>query len=284
MRLTVCTAAVAALLFAGSECCAYSPEPLALFTFQEPTGAPRMSVGKYMYNLTDGNVSFPIERGNGGIFGPYAAEFTAKAPNQRLRADRASVPALTVDIAGPTAVVSLVAWVRRPAQQSNNRSSFYGFIAGVWGDTQLEARQYALYMDLGACNGDAPVYNHGAAAHISDVGGPTAGSKWSMTAACDPRTLLPDSWHCVANVYDGKVIRAYVNATFVNNGDVNPYPLPTGIFSPEHAGREGAEFGVGVTPAFGFNQFEGSLGGLAVFDIALSQTQLESVCAWPSGV
>jgi hypothetical protein len=260
----------------------FSPEPLALWTFQEPTGRPRLSVGMHEYSLEDGNNSYPVERGIGGLFGPFSANFTAAAPNQRLRAERATVPALTVDLGGVSARVSLVAWVRRPVQQSNNRSSFYGFVAGVWGDTSMEARQYALYFDLGACNGDAPTYAHGAAAHISNVGGPTPGHKWSVTAACDPRPLPPDMWHCVANVYDGETIRVYVNATLSDNGNVNPYPLTGGIYSPEAAGRAGAEFGVGVTPAFGFNQFEGLLGGLAVFNSALTPVQLGAVCEWPS--
>jgi hypothetical protein len=262
--------------------CGFSPEPLALWTFQEPTSAPRVSQGRFNYSLEDGNASFPVERGFGGLFGPYSANFTAAAPNQRLRADRAAVPALTVDLGGVSATVSLVAWVRRPAQQRNNRSSFYGFVAGVWGDTAMEARQYALYFDLGACDSDAPSYAHGAAAHISNVGGPTPGHKWSVTAACDPRPLPADMWHCVANVYDGETIRVYVNATLAQNGAVNPYPLAGGIYSPEAAGRAGAEFGVGVTPAFGFNQFEGSLGGLAVFNSALTPAQLAAVCEWPS--
>jgi hypothetical protein len=97
-----------------------------------------------------------------GLFGKlkYAANFTADSPTQRLKADRSAVPALTSDIGGPNAVVSMVAWVRRPGMSVHHgvhSDGFYGFLAGVWGDfplgpEKLEARQYALFFDLGACN------------------------------------------------------------------------------------------------------------------------------------
>jgi hypothetical protein len=54
----------------------------------------------------------------------------------------------------------MVAWVRRPGMSVHHgvhSDGFYGFLAGVWGDfplgpEKLEARQYALFFDLGACN------------------------------------------------------------------------------------------------------------------------------------
>ena len=35
-----------------------------------------------------------------------------------------------------------------------------------------------------------------------------------MTAACDSRQLSEDDWHCVANVYDGTAINAYVGVLY----------------------------------------------------------------------
>ena len=107
-----------------------------------------------------------------------------------------------------------------------------------------------------------------------------------LTAACDPRPLALDAWHCIANVYDGANVTAYVNASAPRNGAANPFPLEGGIFSPEAAGKEGAEFGVGVTEAAeDYNHFRGLLGGLAVFDVPLTQPQLARVCAeWPARV
>jgi hypothetical protein len=85
-------------------------------------------------------------------------------------------------------------------------------------------------------------------------------------------------------VYDGKEIRAYVNATLTSNGNHNPFPYSGGIYSPEAHNRTefGAEFGVGVSMSFGINQWTGLLGGLAVFDEALTQAQLADVCEWPT--
>lgn len=263
----LCSAAVAA-----------TPTPVSFWTFQEPEGSPRVSTGLYAYALTDGDPAHPVERQSGGLFGEYAAYFPAASPDQRLRANRSSVPALTVDIAGPSAVVSLVAWVKR-----TNASAPYsiGFLAGVWGDTAIEARQYAMYFNLGMCY-SSPVYHEGFAAHVSPTGGPTPGHEYCVTGACDPRSLAGGDWHCVTHTYDGALIRAYVNATLATNGAYNPFPLTGGIYSPEAAGKPGAEFGVGVSMAFGYNQYQGLLGGLAVFNATLSPAEVAEVCAWPS--
>lgn len=269
-----------------------APVPVSFWSLQEPTGAPRVASGAHAYVLEDGDPAAPVPRVSGGVFGAWAAGFYASTPSQRLKADRASVPALTSAIAGPHAVVTLVAWVRLPtawpATPLNNFSGFmHGFLAGVWGDGgEVGTRQYALYLDLGACHTIAPVYHHGVGAHISVTGGNTPPSPYCMTAACDPRPLALDAWHCLANVYDGATVTAYVNATLAYNGNDNPFPLPGGIFSPEAAGRVGAEFGVGVTEgALEYNHFRGELGGLAVFDAALAQRQLVDVCdGWPARV
>ena len=170
----------------------------------------------------------------------------------------------------------MVAWVKRPKGHPKSphqgNSTFYGFLAGVWGDVplgpeQLEARQYAMFFDLGACNyykgtcirvtcthhtilpsrhaidtsssltstctartarvcnvvqqqqgkgavAGTPGYNHGFAAHTSNCGGATPGYPYAMTAACDSRQLSEDDWHCVANVYDGTAINAYVGVLY----------------------------------------------------------------------
>lgn len=257
-----------------------APVPVSFWKFQEPTGSARLSSGVYNYALTDGDLSHPIEQVDGGLFGTYAAYFSAASDDQRLRANRSSVPALTIDIAGPSAVVSMVAWIKRINQSAPFSK---GFLAGVWGDTGIEARQYAMYFDLGMCF-SAPTYLNGFAAHVSPTGGPTPGHEYCVTGACDPRSLSASDWHCVTHTYDGLNIRAYVNATLASNGDYNPFPLVGGIYSPEAAGKPGAEFGVGVSMSFGDNQYEGLLGGLAVFNATLTPAEVAEVCAWPGSV
>lgn len=105
------------------------PQPLAFWTFQEPTGAPRVSTrAHHSYALTDGDAAHPVESTtSGGLFGPRTANFTAASPTQRLRAVRSAAPALTTELTGADATVSVVAWVKRPGGRW-----FHGFLAGVW--------------------------------------------------------------------------------------------------------------------------------------------------------
>lgn len=276
-----------ACFFAGH---ASIPPPLALWTFQEATGAPRRTspTSVFSYTLLDGNASAPIERAEGGVFGPYSAHFPARAANStaRLHAPRATVPALTSALAGRTAQVALFAWVRTlPGAPAA------GMIAGVW-DEHNAARQYALFASLGACAA-APAYHSGAAAHISNCGGATPGQQYCTTVACDPRALTGGDWHCLATVYDGLDILSYVNGSTVPNGKYGPFHYPGGIFSPEAKGRLGAEFGVGrnaVTRGGGTggaaewaSAFVGDIGGIAVFNVSLSAADIASVCAWAAG-
>lgn len=264
------------------------PSPLAFWTFQEAEGQPRLSTGSLgTVALVDGNTSSPIQQGQGGVFGPHSAYFPGYSGNnsQRLCASRAAAPGLTVDIAGPNATVTMIAWTRRPASATTAE----GMVAGVWNE-YAQARQYAIFTDLGACS-TAPVYAGGLAAHISAVGGPTAGQKYCVTRACDPLPLPSNVWHCLANVYNGSHIIAYLNGTLHDNGRDNPYYYPDGIFSPESSGREGAEFGVGANyvnktaggPPVLSNVMAGYLGGLAVFSQPLQQADVSTVCSWAAG-
>lgn len=271
------------------------PAPLAFWTFQEPSGSPRQTTANSVLDalLIDGNATAPIERAENGVFGPYAAFFPAidllqhSNNSQRLYAARTTVPGLTAAISGPNATVTMVSWIYRSAQDSSISSE--AMVAGVW-DEYLKARQYAIFTDLGVCS-SAPVYQHGLAAHISPVGGPTPGHKYCVTAACDPAPLPTDAWQCLANVYNGTHISAYLNGTLQSNGASNPYPLTGGIYSPESAGTPGAEFGVGANqvnetvgaPPIWSNVFRGSLGGLGVWSQAFTQEQVAAACAGAAG-
>jgi hypothetical protein len=134
-----------------------APVPVSFWKFQEPTGSARLSSGVYNYALTDGDLSHPIEQVDGGLFGTYAAYFSAASDDQRLRANRSSVPALTIDIAGPSAVVSMVAWIKRINQSAPFSK---GFLAGVWGDTGIEARRESQSPLLNAHAGQQHTHGH----------------------------------------------------------------------------------------------------------------------------
>ncbi len=193
-----------AILLATSACAhtPLGPVPLALWTFQEPTGAPRLSVAPGVLvgrALLDGNTSHPIAQvhmpeGAQSPFGPFAASFdpvpSGSTNARRLFAPRDSVPELTAGIAGERAQVTIMAWVRiaQPPQSG-------GMIAGVWNE-YLRARQYALFTDLGLPCAPAPAYHSGLVAHLSPVGGPTPGQRFCITAACDPAPLQENEW-CV---------------------------------------------------------------------------------------
>ena len=173
-----------ALAGAAAATAALVPEPVALFTLQEPTGAPRVSVGRHAYTLVDGNASAPVQQVRGGVLGGFAAFFPQAPGNNsaRLFAARADAPALTSGIAGPNATVTLVAWYQLAA--SDAARDVEALIFGVW-DEYARARQYAIFRDLGACSSIAPGhYARGLAAHISPVGGPTPGRPYCYTAAC----------------------------------------------------------------------------------------------------
>lgn len=268
------------------------PTPLAFWTFQEPTGTPRHATGIYStYVLIDGNASAPIEQSTEGIFGPYSALFPVTDGingnnSQRLYIARENAPGLTTAIGGPNATVTLISWIKRSTMYNDTE----GMIAGVWNE-YLKGRQYAIFTDLGACHSNCPVYNSGLAAHISNCGGPTPGNRYCITRACDPRPLPADVWHCLANVYNGTHIIAYVNGTLALNGNANPYYYPGGIYNPEILHQPGAEFGVGAnvvnqtvnSPPVASNRFSGKLGGLVVFAEPLSQADVAAVCGEANG-
>ena len=274
--------------------------PLALWDLQERTGQPRVSRGAAgAYALLDGNASSPIAAvavPGGAPFGAFAASFAPRGHNNsaRLYAPRAAVPRLTDGLSGAAAQVTLLAWVSLP-----NVTAAEGLVAGVWDEYGVAggatgARQYAIFLALGACGAaNGAAYHRGLAGHISPGGGPTPGSRFCETAACDPRPLAPaPAWHCLATTYDDAAIRVYVNGTFAANAARNPFPLTGGIWGPAgEPGRVGAEFGVGanrVNTSVGGrpvweNNFAGLLGGLAVWDTALSEGDVARACALAPG-
>jgi hypothetical protein len=252
------------------------------------------------YKLEQLNASNPViilEPTGGTLFARAAAfgwssnetraQCGGRCGNQ-LFAPRASVPRLTA-IAGPDAVVTMVAWVQ--LGRAPNVMNGGAFVGGVWDESDAW-RQYAMFLNgIAGC----PAKN-GLVAHISAEGGPSPGRKYCYSAACGATALEPGVWHCLAHVYDGKAVRALVNGTLdaPTSGDTrNPlaYPDPPqfpkgGIFKPPPG--EGAGFALGanlIHPGGGTgaatlgNKFVGLMGGLAVYDTALAAAEVSSACA-----
>jgi hypothetical protein len=270
------------VLFAllGAVTCALvppGPDLVSFWAFQEATGQPRAASGPFPYQIHDYNASFPVARVTGGVWGQYAARFEQ---GQRLWAERDRVPALA-GIAGAHAQVSMVAWVQRDSPSWTGGA----FVGGVWNE-HLAARQYALFINVGACASSG--FPQGVNGHISAVGGPTPGSRYCTTAACGSTQLprVSTTWHCVAMTYDGADIRAYLDGELdaPAGGDAhNPFPYPKGVFDGPGAV---ANFAVGANivnetagaPPILHNFFEGFLGGLAVYNTSLTQAQVEAAC------
>jgi len=232
------------------------PNLLCFWDFQEPAGAPRVSQGPQRYALRE--MAGPVERVSGGVFGPYAARLKQ---GQWFNLPRAECPALNLH--GANAQVSVVAWIQR-AQKDHMQCEA---VAGIWNES-AKLRQYCLFLNLGLDQS-----RHQACGHISAVGGPTPGEKFCVDAAIGATQVEFDAWHCVAFTYDGANIKAYLDGRLDARGARNPYVYPHGIFD---GGEHGADFTVGAVHRSGEmgNWFTGTLGGLAIFNRALTGDEL----------
>ncbi len=257
-----------------------SPGLISFWTFQEPAGAPRVAMGPSAYALVEhGGV---VRRADEGVFGPYSASFDATdltAP--WLQVDRIRCPKL--NLGGRDAQATILAWIKRrhvPGTEGQCQA-----VAGMW--NEHGKRQYCLFLNLRIHDSAEQV-----GAHISHVGGPTAGFRYCMDAAIGATPIPFEQWQCVAMTYDGRHARAYLNGVLDERGDRNPYAYPHGLFD---GGPAGADFTVGAVSRpehvelidgrpvdFGSvqaNCYRGLLGGLAVFDRALSDDEIRRLGA-----
>ncbi len=178
-----------------------------------------------------------------------------------------------------TGQVTVLAWVKK------SKSSKIGFIGGMWNEFEDGGkRQYGLFVSLPHYNGADQVCGH-----ISKRGGATPPFPYSIDYSASAQKVPFDEWTFVAFTYDGKYIRSFVNGVFQErapeliahtkgftgypNGLVqskNPYFYPDGI------GDNGSDFTVGaVRLKRGMGNFyKGYIGALAVYNRALSETEM----------
>jgi len=244
-----------------------TPDLIAFWDFQEAAGSPRVSKGGTQ-PLALVEKKGPVERVDGGIFGPHAAEI---AYGQRFQIDRKDVGPL--DIHGKDARVTVVAWVKRRDKQQ------WQAIAGLWDETRKK-RQYCLFLSATtATRADEmkryPVNGH-THGHVSAVGGPTPGHEFCITYSSGATAIPFDGWHCLAMSYDGKASRVFVDGKLDAWEFRNPFPYEDGIFD---GGADGADFTVGAVHRGGSwgNFFGGTIGGLAVFKRALSDVEIAAL-------
>jgi len=125
----------------------------------------------------------------------------------------------------------------------------------------------------------------------NEEGGPSPGLKWCYDYAISKSAVPLEEWCTVGFTYDSNKICAYFNGIFgqlpnnsfreeieyLKGNSLNPYYHDRGIFN---GGKDGAGFTVGArthdldqTPAY----FHGLIGGLAIFDRALSAEEMLSL-------
>ena len=180
--------------------------------------------------------------------------------------------------------VTVVAWVRWSGEQT-------GFVAGMWNEYEDGGkRQYGLFVSLPHYNGVNQVCGH-----ISQTGKPTPPFPYSIDYSASAQQVPANEWCAVAFTYDGEYIRSYLNGHFEQRDEElinhttgfegypeglrqvkNPYYFPDGI------GDNGSDFTVGavfVANRIG-NYFKGDIGGIAIYDRALSAEEVEYVSWW----
>ena len=251
-----------------------TPGLVALWDFKEKEGHARKAYGVGKFPLKEANG--PIPRIEEGILSGYSAQFSGKAflmlPHSKTG---------ELNIYGPGQGVTVIAWVKWSGEQT-------GFVGGMWNEYQDGGkRQYGLFVSL-------PYYNgaHQVCGHISFSGKPTPPFPYSIDYSASKQTVEKQQWQCVAFSYDGKQIKSYLNGKFetrepelINHTkgfegypdglfqSKNPYDFPAGM------GNNGSDFTVGAVllKAGMGNYFKGQIGGLAVFNRALTEKEINSL-------
>ncbi len=237
------------------------PGLISFWDFAEAPGSDRVARGPHPYRLHE--MGRPIARVDGGIFAPHAANLET---GDWLRAPRADCPALNLH--GPAAQVSVVAWIRRAPQTPVHCEA----IAGMWNETE-RLRQYCLFLNLHIWESSDQVCGH-----VSSIGGPTPGFKYCMDTSVGATPVPFHAWQCVGFTYDGAFARSYLGGQLDVRPERNPYPYPGGLFD---AGPSGSDFTVGAVHRSGVmgNWYAGVLGGLAIFNRALNDAEMAALAA-----
>ena len=235
---------------------------LCFWDFLDDSESEFISSGACAYQLTSMNGK--VLRDSDGIFGPTSIRIQE---GQWLHSLRSHCPRL--NICGRQSQVTIMAWIKRAKQAQDHCEA----VAGMWNETAL-ARQYCLFLNLHIWDSANQVCGH-----VSRIGGPTPGYKYCMDAAIGATAVPFDLWQCVGFTYDGSEAKSYLNGQLDARPDRNPYGYEGGLFD---GGAHGADFTVAAVDRSGVmgNWFAGALGGLAVFDRALSLREM----AYMSGI
>ncbi len=246
---------------------------VAFWDFHEKAGQSRKAVGMGRFPLKEQKGQVP--RLSEGPLSGYSALFSDSAflslPNSKTG---------KLNIYGKNQGVTVMAWVKWEGKT--------GFVGGMWNEYASGGkRQYGLFVSL-------PYYNGGdqVCGHISATGKPTPPFPYSIDYSASKQTVEKGQWQFVAFTYDGEFIRSYLNGEFEvrepelikNTKGFSGYPVgithsKNPYFYPDGMGNNGSDFTVGaVLLARGMgNYLRGQIGGLAVFDRALSSEDIGSL-------
>lgn len=247
---------------------------VALWDFKEPEGQDKKAVGQGVFALKEKNGTLP--RISEGPLSGYSILFGNSA---FLSLSNAEVGKLNIH--GKKQGVTVMAWVKWTGEQT-------GFVGGMWNEYQDGGkRQYGLFVSLPHYNGKNQVCGH-----ISQTGKPTPPFPYSCDYSASRQEVPANEWACIAFTYDGKYIKSYLNGVFesrepelINNTkgfegypdgmiqSKNPYYFPNGM------GNNGSDFTVGAVllkSGMG-NFFKGQIGGLSIFDRALSSKEIKNL-------
>lgn len=285
---------------------------VSFWDFQETSGPFTAKLGSGKYTLEEAawdNDTRTWSSGNtvarvrdvppGAPFGPQSASLTQE---QMLNIRETQKRAPLLNIHGDNATLSVVAWVK-PGEMEHKAG--FGHVVGIWSEP-IDARTYVLFAPGSSRGG----WNH-LDAEVSRTGlTMQPACRWSTSYALGEANVTTQAWHMLAMTFDGKSIRAFVNGTLDYRpphrlhpvGDVcsetwqNPAPVSTwsnrtepGTWGPGGdpkgnitdftiGGQRETPCPDGVPCAGGLaHGWYGLLGGLAVYDRALSSEELLSM-------
>lgn len=247
------------------------PDCQAFWTFQEEQDVAPVDL-IHGYTLNKGSAKWPRSTLGGGVFGHRALLFTGE---EFLIVQDEAAPA--IDIAGPDAEVSVVAWYR-----DYMGSVVCGSIAQMW--PEQWQRQYALFRTVNAAG--SARYFAGHICSFTNNGGVSHNDYYNNN---DPNPLYNYEWARDNRVgwnidfqmrvgimtYDGMNLRVFRDGTYVWNdygryGPRNPY------ISGDGGGISdvNSEFTIGArvtqTPGVYTEFLTGQVAGVAIFNRALT--------------
>jgi hypothetical protein len=242
---------------------------IAYWDFSEKEGEAKRSKGKYSCTLSEYGGAIPVVDD-----GPLSGRSILLNGTNYLSLPHEETGMLNIT----NNRVTVIAWVKWTGEQT-------GFIGGMWNESSGGGkRQYGLFVSLPHYNGKDQVCGH-----ISQTGRPTPPFPYSIDYSASKQTVPYNEWRCVAFTYDGEYIKSYFDGKFEPRepeliSNTKGYPgYPEGLiqsknpyYFPDGMGNAGSDFTVGAVllkSGMG-NFFKGQIGGLAVFNRALTDKEM----------